>query len=701
MEPARARRNVLRTVLALALSGALLLVALSGDEQRPEPAEGSDELHKAVRHEPTLRLPSVELTEPSEADVQGRRSNAGPDGARLSIRASDEASAVALGRVSVVVRPSDERMADGEQRLLRAGLDPELRFTSRAGRLELEVEAQRPLRLVARRTDVETAVLELALEPLRPGELRVVELRFAPPAIERLRARLVDAAGGSGLFDVPVLVLDPPVRIQDGEPNRDVTARTRSDANGCFELEVEVRADPRRQLFVLGGRGYAPRWVDWPELSDVLVDIPLSRSAALEANVVGLADGKPAVLSVRPLSHEGFVLAETLRAGRATFEALPAGQRLFVHVVAENERRQLLPSSVVLATGVREEVAFRLVASGSIEGIVLKPDGEPAPGTTLHFEALEAGGIPESRRVNADRAGRYALVLPAGRYRVRAESVFGWWEPREVLVPEALGEPPVEFELRLEAFLTIEGRVVVAGGRPASFLVRSRGPRGEDRSRVDGRGNFRLAELTPGLHDLQAVSGDFASPWCSVEAGAVGVVLQVDRAAEITYAGRVKNADGTDASARVDLVSAEHAVRGRSHGTEFSFVVRSGLTYGLSAQTDDGRFAVRVLSGAVDERGVELVLGGGATLDVWAPTAAAEALVEVVWNGVPFARQAMQVMKGGIVTLAVPPGPVTVRLLLAGRELASEALDLVVGERRAVVLRQGGPRRSSAVPTGR
>lgn len=153
-------------------------------------------------------------------------------------------------------------------------------------------------------------------------------------------------------------------------------------------------------------------------------------------------------------------------------------------------------------------VDFRM-AAGDIEGVVVRPGGDPVAGATVSVR-WEMGSSPSSAREvrsGADGIFRLPLERAAGGLQVTARHP--GYEPDTVrlTLAEDVGPPTLVLTLRPDQLL--HGRVVTAAGGPAAgVLVMSSGGRSslgsEAPATSDGKGRFDVTRSTGGPTRLYA-----------------------------------------------------------------------------------------------------------------------------------------------------------------------------------------------------
>ena len=125
-------------------------------------------------------------------------------------------------------------------------------------------------------------------------------------------------------------------------------------------------------------------------------------------------------------------------------------------------RRDVCHGLLVVALTVMCAAAVAQAADGSVQGRVASADGLPLPGVTVTLQPLAPG--PTLTAVTNEQ-GRYVIVAPPGRYRLRAELAgFRSVERPSVLVA---AEP---FVLDLTLSVAFEQQILVTGERPVPMM---------------------------------------------------------------------------------------------------------------------------------------------------------------------------------------------------------------------------------------
>jgi RNA polymerase sigma factor (sigma-70 family) len=266
------------------------------------------------------------------------------------------------------------------------------------------------------------------------------------------RGRFVHRSVGPGEYGVWVLPADAAVAVQrprivpngfaariGGDPLQSVTVDDR-------ELQLELRVGALRSI----------AGVVRDEDGDLVVDAR--------------------VFAVR--EHDGTALDPrgrprlTDRHGRYRLDDLPAGTYA---LTAYRPGGDVARRSGVEAGARDADLLFARV--GEVSGTVHGPDGAPVRGYTLTVQ----GDHVEERLVAGSADGRYVVGnLEAGRYTLRVRAPIGHGEAE---VEVAAGEHRAGFDITLESFATVKGRLVDRAGKPLGGWIAGARPAGADPTR--------------------------------------------------------------------------------------------------------------------------------------------------------------------------------------------------------------------------
>jgi hypothetical protein len=338
------------------------------------------------------------------------------------------------------------------------------------------------------------------------------------------------------------------------------------------------------------------------------------RAAAVRVQVSPLAPGLPGggLPSAPP---EETAIAETDAAGQFRLAGLAPG---FWALTAEapGYHPVLLPR-VAVPRGA--PLAIRIEPLGTISGEVRRADGLPAAGA----EVLAASSDHSGRAVTA-ADGRFTLAVPAGQYRVVAQSG-AEAGALAAAVAVAPGAPARGTDVRLGPSASLAVTVTLPGGGPAAgaevtvaahetAALLARAIAGAD-------GRVRLSGLPPAPVDVRAeleATTPARAPAVTLQAGAA-FPLRLALAAPGTIEGTVRDGAGQPlAGLRVRVIARGDGLAGRLPlETRTDFDGEWRLT-GLEA----GRAEVSTAGAGADlgvSRAVNVPAGAGARLDLVLP----------------------------------------------------------------------------------
>ena len=635
--------------------------------------------------------------------------------ARIAILVLDEESRapVPAVRVTVMYLTATPR---GASNTLTANTDAK-------GRVELEVDAEKPLIVYASGSSegsIPVGQADEELEPLAPGERREVTLEVPVGRDLVFFGRVIDETTEAPIPGARAVALRDELEVE-------------ADGEGLIELRVPTW---NPGAFELRTTGYGPRrFVPNPghERADGARPLPLLPVATLSVRVLDEGPEPLETLSVR-LSVKSWELDmpdESVMTMRTGFSSRPDGSwravcsadgtceltDLPARVPLEAELLRdrgvvLRAGSFGLEPGEVREVQWELNTGVRVVGTVIDQDGGPVAGCAIgRFPSSAAPGSAAERwllrRHEYDRATETTSSDHNGRFTF-ADVVPGvWWigpcpperssrgipaVAERVEVPSGLLEYPIE--LRVERGSFIRGRVLEPDGsatRDAWMSARGESMSGGTNGKMNGDGSFVVGPLPAGTYRLQARAfGEFApSREVVARAGDEDVILQLRRAGSI--AGQVVgSADGIPRNAEISVCGTGdvwlHMIT--STGQEGSFEV-SGLeagAYDLTARSPDG--LVGTLRGVVVTPGAT---SGGQRIDL-----VRGARVEVRYEGFRD-YGSYDIRCGGSVVVfnslkrgatavhAVPPGAIEVDHRHGLESVEVQHLELEAGEQGTVV----------------
>lgn len=423
-----------------------------------------------------------------------------------------------------------------------------------------------------------------------------------------------DRSAAAGIFAGRVVSAESGAPVPDAEltfSHQGTAASVRSGADGRWELAAPQPG--RYELAAVVARGYLPFAPEWGHSPIALtaaagqriedVTLFLTPILELEGRVEG-PDGK------------GVEGAEVRLLGSATGErALVPLQDRWISgpegaFRAQADEGSLLEArkdgfgpgraEVDFAARAARRVTVRLSPAGTvppatlaISGRVLDPAGVAAYGAVVEADPVGRGGVRPGGQAVVDAQGRFSVPgLDPGRYTVRA-----MWPGYRAAVARWVAAGTADLTLQLEEGAALRGRVrAAATGEPVTAftveVVAMRGLRQRQEAAgafIDARGEFTMAGLSPGDHEVRVAAYGFAPS--EPVAARIGRPGEPAAVVEISLerGGRVF---GTvvDERTKKPLASAQVSAEGRMSDAA------SALPVLASARTDpEGRFELRGL----------------------------------------------------------------------------------------------------------
>jgi hypothetical protein len=491
------------------------------------------------------------------------------------------------GRVYRLQARREGQLAGPVSAALTASSEPVILRMRIGGAIEVQVLEKRGLKPVANasvelrtlarvreRTDQEGRAV---LEGIAPGVhgLKVSAAGFADafkvvscPGPKAVRKELVLLDGGSPFDGKVVDAAGAPIAgatvwleevgaiVSAVDP---ATDGTQTDALGQWRIEVV-----RRGVFHAAAthREHAPA-LSAPVASDGLtgrsgIVIAMQPGGGIGGHVLG-EDGRGEGLALVRVAHDLAGLQDAslreVRADAAGYFEVKGLPRRPIQLMALTEDAISRAQIVDLRTSARADgVVLRLLARGSIEGVVVAPSGEAVP--EAQIIAVDDTPVPDDVQSKlrgplaavADGAGRFRLPgLERGSFRLRAAwpgtSPGAIWQVRGLSV----AAPSRDVRLVVERPGRVQGRVAFgAGGSPAVFSVSL--PLAAATSFAGTDGKFVLESVPAGEHTLVVSSPEFLAK--SVEGVTVPGGELVDVGTITVDAGRAVGGYVTDASGR-------------------------------------------------------------------------------------------------------------------------------------------------------
>ena len=328
------------------------------------------------------------------------------------------------------------------------------------------------------------------------------------------------------------------------EPKASVV-ETRTDAQGRFRLDG---LGPGRHYLRATARGYGAQY-EPSARPGTSAKFFLAPGAGVVGRVRDVRD-RPlagAVVDVESvMSGVGFQPAgrpeETDTQGRFEVFGLAQGEyRLTVR------HRDLAPviTTITLLRGAVEQADLVLRPGVEVAGRLVDPEERPVRGSVALAEVdgqAAPSTVAEVSRSLAGDDGRFRMAqVPVGRHVLAV--VAPGFTPQRVDV--TVGTSPVDMgDVRLEAGLAIQGRVVDAGGTPVSEAELKASPAvlerkmhdesSERTARSDGEGHFLIGGLGEGTYEVTVEAYGFGRVVKPINAGTKDVRLALEPGGSIT-----------------------------------------------------------------------------------------------------------------------------------------------------------------------
>ena len=475
------------------------------EDAQEEPVAGA-----AVR----LRHREIEAEQQSATDEQGKFDIAGLAAGPWSVRIEPRNAAVLL-RDGVIVR--EGAATDLGSLRLRPGLDIEGRVTDDNGEPLADVEitvrqaagVRRPLRKVTTDDDGQFIAAGLGEETVNlyvnapAGHASILVEEIDPPErdveIELLPTGSVcghvlteegNVAGGIVVTAVPV-DLGPFERYANL-----ISASTRQidPESGQFCVDDVHSAEAVRISAKAAGYQSSSSSVDLaPGEEAGPVELTLKRGLALEGTVVDSGGQPLRDVAVRARDH---AMVYTDGFGEFRLRGLQAGMN---KVYAEHADHAATERDVMLPLGDDDSFVIELGAGGTIEGRVLRGNGEAVEGVPVALSTPD-------REQRTDRDGRFRFDnVPPGERTVtrKARNSYDDFEHRKV---EVVAQETIEIEFNLGTVLegqVLRGGVPTAGvsivlAQPGDVGHYASGDYAVKRTFSDESGDYRLAGVRPG-----------------------------------------------------------------------------------------------------------------------------------------------------------------------------------------------------------
>ena len=698
-------------------------------EMQSAPPGGGAAIHTADAGAPEIPARTLPTSLPdaeSAREPVSRDRPRGPSGS-LIVRVTDRASGKRVDGASLALDPAEPvgnspAFAERSDVLRNASGESDA-VTDELGEARIEVSSGIRMRLRVRDRGPSVGRSDHSIEPLAPGEQRVVEVDLPRGLDLEHWVRAVAGTGGAPVVGASVRLIFAGTPLQspaDSPP--DPAPGSLTDAEGLARLRVPSW---RTALARIDAAGFGSRIAavvpghDAPPRAQV---VALARSASLSLVVtstpgVPLADAS-VVLSLsaaeiaipRGTSVLAGDLAWTARTdeqGRCRFEDLPPEVPIRAEVRRGPAVLHRCADAWSFAPGERAERSVCLGGTARLLGLLLGPDSAPVAESEVWLARAPAAEAPASAdryfwtgtlevpfaKVRTDEAGSFTFegLEPGdwwvGPSPVRASAAAeeeGSIAPRAELVRLPAGTKEIEVVLRSSLGRWIRGQVLDPDGMPVAQTVveaRAVDALGSPATRTGTDGRFALGPLADGAFLVRARGrwGFSDSAEAKARAGDRELVLRLSPGA--TLKGRaIDRETGAPCvatlhlSSRLDSSGAERRAAIASAGRDGSFAFRGLVpdTYDLVARAEDGRIGfVRDVVARLGEDGAPtlVALAPGARLRIRNEGKAVPGRFAVLSEGRVFAEGSAGA--GESVLVVLPPGPWTVRFT-AGSGVAEE-----------------------------
>lgn len=644
--------------------------------------------------------PTAEQANPSEIRP-ARTSSAGR--LQVEVRSVEKDLPIAGLRLALMPKELDGSFSMVPIETARAAFG-EMPVTDERGHAEFTVASG--IELVLRPYDQTVEAASLDIAAFASSESRSLTMRLHHDSDFVFHGRVVDAQTGEAISDAQVYL-----EKRGDFPPRDGKRAIPIGADGRFELEsrswqpciYSVRTSEFPRVDFRASRAHDS------VATELVIELPHTASLAVTVRrgdrtlVAGARIHLQSSDEVQMTTAETWIESGEWNGwagpdGRCQIDFLPPGVDLHMQVVAEGATSCDAPTPLALLPGEQRSIDFVLSGAGAITGKLLDPRGAAVARREVCLEEADthvrklldsAGEVTRT----TDENGNFRFDdVPAGQWWVGtagpAASLEGSGESVGLAEWVEVVDGPVDVTLQLEAARSIAGRVVAPDGTAAP-LARVRADIAdfaiaEKFATCDVDGRFVVTGLTNARWRLRA---DGAKDWVGtdepvVDAGAVDVVLHVERAARMTV--RVVD-ESSGASIDDGLVGCTRHVEPPETSWREIWAKSSEFTglpagrYTFWASIPDGRFGAtpefEIQAGA-DLANVVVTVRKGSTLRLQ-NRSDAMGWFNVEWRGCSISAGSTPV--GGDSTVVTPAEEIVVQFTWEGAPSQTKTLTPAVG----------------------
>ncbi len=311
-----------------------------------------------------------------------------------------------------------------------------------------------------------------------------------------------------------------------------------------FRAEVQIGKDGIFRIGGLEGRPYVLQAAatdhrtvtrEYPAgTEDLLIRLTLLGSLKITPLLDGADPLEGSIELVRDGGRDAPVMRYFTRPGEAVEAKRLTPGNWFVRIQAGTYYGRL---TTEVEGGKSESVEVQLLPGGTLYGSVLRPDGEPAFGIDIQYDAGEDWGV---RGVAVDEDGQYRMVgIPAGAVKLLTHP--RGFVPDEILL-EMQGGREVRQDVTLDAGGRFDLRVTGLDGKPLSKVRVGLADEGGEPARywIEGhdrrtatneKGELSLTGIPPGRYRLSLHIKEelWESRPVDIVAGTNALTIEIDR----------------------------------------------------------------------------------------------------------------------------------------------------------------------------